>query len=166
MDHAGRLGSPQRSLRPKADLKAAAIGAAVLLRERAASRRPRKAGPVVEREPPSRFVAALERYLPRRVGIAATVVLFVGSAAFGIVKGGHLPEFVQALDDTRNALANSAGFRVTSVVMNGRKQLTQDEVLAVGGISGRSSLLFLDADAVRERLKRNPWIADATVLKL
>ena len=71
-----------------------------------------------------------------------------------------------ALSDTRNAIANSAGFRITAVAINGRKQLSQDEVLAIGGVNGRSSLLFLDAAAVRDRLKANPWIADATVLKL
>jgi cell division protein FtsQ len=43
--------------------------------------------------------------------------------------------------------------------------LSQDEILAIGGVNGRSSLLFLDAAAVRDRLKRNPWIADATVIK-
>ena len=68
--------------------------------------------------------------------------------------------------DTRNALANSAGFRITTVAINGRKQLSQDEVLAIGGVNGRSSLLFLDAATVRDKLKANPWIADATVLKL
>ena len=71
-----------------------------------------------------------------------------------------------ALSDTRNALANSAGFRITTVAINGRKQLSQDEVLAIGGVNGRSSLLFLDAATVRDRLKANPWIADATILKL
>jgi cell division protein FtsQ len=93
------------------------------------------------------------------------VLLLAGSAVFGIVKGGHLEEVTSALSDTRNALANSAGFRITTVAINGRKQLTQDEVLASGGVNGRSSLLFLDAAAVRDRLKANPWIADATVLK-
>jgi len=39
-------------------------------------------------------------------------------------------------------------------------------VLAIGGVNGRSSLLFLDAATVRDKLKTNPWIADATVLKL
>ena len=34
------------------------------------------------------------------------------------------------------------------------------------GITGRTSLLFLDAGDARARLKANPWIADATVLKL
>ncbi|MDD1520576.1 MULTISPECIES: cell division protein FtsQ/DivIB [Bradyrhizobium] len=180
MDGAGSLTrSLFRSLRPQADLKAAAIGAGVLLREwmqdkheeaRAAAKDKAKAKAkvraVVEREPPPRVVALVERYLPRRVGLSMTVLLLIGSCGFGIVKGGHLQDFVTAVSDARNALANSAGFRITSVVINGRKQLTQDEILAIGGVSGRSSLLFLDADAVRDKLKANPWIADATVLKL
>lgn len=162
MDGAGR---PARSVRPKANLKAAAVGAAVLLREWIKARRePRK--PAMEREPPPRLIAFVERHLPRRVGIAATALLLLGSAGLGVVKGGHLQGVVVAASDARNALANSAGFRITSVVINGRRQLTQDEVLGIGGVSGSSSLLFLDAEAVRDRLKANPWIADATVLKL
>lgn len=121
---------------------------------------------VIDREPPNRFVLTLERYLPRRVGVAATVLILLGSAGFGVVKGGHVDELVAALSDTRNALANSAGFRITTVVINGRRQLSQDEVLAIGGVNGRSSLLFLDAATVRGKLKANPWIADATILKL
>ena len=92
--------------------------------------------------------------------------MLLGSAGLGIVKGGHVDELVAALSDTRNALANSAGFRITTVAINGRKQLSQDEVLAIGGVNGRSSLLFLDAATVRDKLKANPWIADATILKL
>jgi len=168
-----------RSLRPQADLKAAAIGAVVLLREWVQDKRDEtrdaakdkikqknKAKAVVEREPPPRLVALVERFLPRRVGISMTVLLLIGSCGLGIVKGGHLQDFVTAVSDARNAMANSAGFRITSVIINGRKQLSQDEILAVGGVSGRSSLLFLDADDVRDKLKANPWIADATVLKL
>lgn len=182
MDGAGSLTrSLFRSLRPQADLKAAAVGAVVLLREwvqdkrqerlhasRAADkiRNKTRAKAVAERELPPRVVALVERYLPRRVGISMTVLLLIGSCGLGIVKGGHLQDFVTAVSDARNALANSAGFRITSVVINGRKQLSQDEILAIGGVSGRSSLLFLDADAVRDKLKANPWIADATVLKL
>jgi cell division protein FtsQ len=165
MDGAGRLARSRRSQGPQTDLKAAAIGAVILLRERLTRKRA-VTKPLIEREPPHRLIAAVERYLPSRAGVGLTVLLLVGSAAFGIVKGGHLDEFISALSDTRNALANSAGFRITTVAINGRKQLTQDEVLASGGVNGRSSLLFLDAAAVRDRLKANPWIADATVLKL
>src|SRR6201996_6569562 len=169
MDGAGSLARSQRSPRPQADLKAAAIGAVVLLREWFASRRrvaKPTAKPRYEREPQPRLIATLEQYLPRRIGVTATVLILLGSAAFGIVKGGHVDEVTAALSDTRNALANSAGFRITTVAINGRKQLTQDEVLAIGGVNGRSSLLFLDAEAVRNKLKANPWIADATILKL
>jgi cell division protein FtsQ len=137
----------------------------VLLREWFARRRA-PAKPRFERdEHPHRLIALLERYLPNRVGVAATVLILLGSTGFGIVKGGHVDEFAAAFSDARNALANSAGFRIKTVVINGRKQLTQDEVLANGGVNGRSSLLFLDAEAVRDRLKANAWIADATVLK-
>jgi cell division protein FtsQ len=165
MDGAGRLARSLRSLRPQADLKAAAIGAVILLRERLGLHRA-VAKPSLQREQPHWLIGLLERYLPNRAGVAATVLILLGSAGFGIVKGGHVEELTSALSDTRNAIANSAGFRITAVAINGRKQLTQDEVLGIGGVNGRSSLLFLDAAAVRDKLKANPWIADATVLKL
>ena len=181
MDGAGRLARSLRSLGPQADLKAAAIGAVVLLREwlglrpapasRSAVAKPKRAPAIpkqrLERaEEPSRLITLVERYLPRRAGVAATVLLLLGSAGFGVVKGGHVEEFTGALGDSRNAIANSAGFRITTVAINGRRQLSQDEVLGIGGVNGRSSLLFLDAAAVRDKLKANPWIADATVQKL
>src|ERR1700721_4332809 len=98
MDGAGRLARPLRSLRPQADLKAAAIGAAVLLREwliakRAAAKSLKRAAakPRLQREPhPHRLIALVERYLPNRVGVAATVVVLLGSTGLGIVKGGHV----------------------------------------------------------------------------
>jgi cell division protein FtsQ len=175
MDGAGRLARSLRSLRPQADLKAAAIGAAMLLREwlglkrKAAKSKPAKAKPArprLERDDSPRLFLLFERYLPNRAGTAATALLLLASAGFGIVKGGHLDALIATLSDTRNAIANSAGFRITAVTINGRKQLSQDEVLATGGVNGRSSLLFLDAAVVRDRLKANPWIAEATVLKL
>jgi cell division protein FtsQ len=174
MDGAGRPARSLRSLGPQADLKAAAVGAVVLLREWLAAKRalvaskraPAKPKARLDRaEEAPRLITLVERYLPHRVGVIATVLLLLGSAGFGIVKGGHLEEFTTALSDSRNAIANSAGFRITTVGINGRKQLSQDEILAIGGVNGRSSLLFLDAAAVRDKLKANPWISDATVLK-
>jgi cell division protein FtsQ len=138
----------------------------VLLRERLGLRARVPARTVIDREPPNRLILWLERYLPNRTGVALTVLMLLGSTSLGVVKGGHVDELVGALSDARNALANSAGFRITTVAINGRKQLSQDEVLAVGGVNGRSSLLFLDAATVRDKLKTNPWIADATILKL
>lgn len=168
---AGSLSRSERPQGPRTDLRLAARGAAILLREQMAplarflsQKRDRKR--VVHEQSPNRFIAAFERYVPRRVGIAATVLMLLGSISLGVVKGDHLEEVTDFLSDTRNAAANAAGFRIASVTLNGRKQLTQDEILAIGGVNGRSSLLFLDAATVRDRLKTNPWIADANVLKL
>jgi cell division protein FtsQ len=165
MDGAGRLAWSQRPSGLRTDLKVTAMAAVASLRERFGYGRPRSR-PRLERQTPPRLVSLIEHHLPRRAGVAATVFLLLGSAGLGIVKGGHVEQLTAAVNDTRNAIANSLGFRITEVAINGRKQLSQDEVLAVGGVSGRSSLLFLDAAAVRERLKANPWIAEATVLKL
>jgi cell division protein FtsQ len=167
------LRSPGSKSEIKSDLKApdligmAAIGAGILLREQIAKLKRARAERLDERaKNPNRAIALLERYVPRRLGTVLTLVILGGSAALGVTRGGHVDEAIAALSDTRNALANAAGFRITSVTIDGRKQLTQDEVLAIGGVNGRSSLLFLDAASVRDSLKANPWIADATVLKL
>jgi cell division protein FtsQ len=168
---AGRLSRSDRPQGPQTDLRLAARGAAILLREQLSPlarflSQPRARKPVIREQSSNRFIASLERYVPRRVGIAATVLMLLGSVALGVVNGGHVEELTEFLSDTRNAAANAAGFRIASVTLNGRKQLTQDEILAIGGVNGRSSLLFLDAATVRDRLKANPWIADANVLKL
>ncbi len=166
MDGGGRLARSQRSPRPRIDLKAATLGAIGLLREWLGTKRAPAKARIDRAEEPPRLIALLERHLPRRTGTAATVLLLLASAGLGVVKGGHLEDFTAGLSDARNALANSAGFRITTVAINGRRQLSQDEVLAIGGVNGHSSLLFLDAAAVRGKLKANPWISEATVLKL
>ncbi len=168
---AGSLSRSGRPQGPRTDLRLAAKGAAILLGEQLSPlarflREHRARRPVIREQSSNRYIAALERHIPRRVGVAATVLMLLGSVALGVVKGNHLEEVTDFLSDTRNAAANAAGFRIAAVVLNGRKQLTQDEILAIGGVNGRSSLLFLDPDTVRDRLKANPWIADANVLKL
>jgi cell division protein FtsQ len=171
MDGGGRLARSQRSPRQQTDLMDAFVGAVAALRARLRPRlslakpSPARTRRAARNEHRTGLIAVVER-LPRRAGLAATLLLLAASTALGIVKGGHLEQFLAGVSDTRNALANSAGFRITSVAINGRKQLSQDEVLAIGGVNGRSSLLFLDASAVREKLKADAWISEATVLKL
>jgi cell division protein FtsQ len=104
--------------------------------------------------------------LPRYAGVIAALTLVVASAAYGAIRGGHLPVIVAELRDFRDSVANLAGFRITSIALAGQRRLTREELLTTAGITGRTSLLFLDAGEARTRLKANPWIADATVLKL
>src|SRR5438105_1239818 len=109
MDGGGRLDRSSRSPRQKSTLILAAIGAAVLLRERLAvlARPPAKPRPVREQSPP-RLIAMLERYLPNRVGVAASLLVLLGSVGLGVVKGGHVDELASALSDPRQGFSGAA----------------------------------------------------------
>src|SRR5262245_11113764 len=107
-----------------------------------------------------------QRRLPRGTGLGAFALLMAASVGYGTVRGGHVAAVAAELSDARDAIANALGFRITSIALAGGRQLTREEILTTAGVTGRTSLLFLDATAARARLKANPWIAEATVLKL
>lgn len=108
----------------------------------------------------------LNTRVPHGVGVAAAAVLVAGATSYGVMVGGHGPAAIEVLKDLRDGAANAVGFRIESVALSGQRQVTREEILATAGVTGRTSLLFLDALDARERLKSNPWISDATVLKL
>jgi len=104
--------------------------------------------------------------IPRGAGLTASGLFLLSAIAYGAVAGGHVADIVGAFRDARDAAANAAGFRIASIALTGERHVSREEVLATAGVTGTASLLFLDVDAARGRLKTNPWIADATVLKL
>src|SRR5262245_23163916 len=103
---------------------------------------------------------------PRGVGVASAALVIVASIVYGTIKGDHVPTIVAVFEDARDQAANAAGFRIASLALSGNVHVSREEALAVAGVTGRTSLLFLDVETTRERLKTNPWIADATVRKL
>jgi cell division protein FtsQ len=105
-------------------------------------------------------------HVPRGVGASAAIAFVLASAAYGTVRGGHVPVVMAELRDLRDGLASMAGFRITSIALAGQRRLTREDILGIAGVTARTSLLFLDAGETRTLLKANPWIADATVLKL
>lgn len=113
----------------------------------------------------TQVAALIEPRLPRASGLAAMALLLLASLVFGVVRGDHVGTMMAALRDARDVVANAAGFRIAEVSVNGRKHLSVDDVLTIGGVTERTSLLFLDAAGMRERLRRDPWIGEATVLK-
>jgi len=103
---------------------------------------------------------------PRGAGVAASALIILGSIAFGIVRGDHVDEAVGTLLTIRDHAAGMAGFGIAGVALSGNRHLNRDEIFAAAGVTGHTSLLFLDVADTRARLKTNPWIADATVQKL
>jgi cell division protein FtsQ len=104
--------------------------------------------------------------LPPGIGVAASALLIAATLCYGTVVGQHIPDVVDWFKDARDTAANAVGFRIAAISLTGEKEVSREEVLTTAGVTGRASLLFLDADAARARLKANPWIADAALLKL
>jgi cell division protein FtsQ len=112
------------------------------------------------------FSPVTQQRVPRGAGIIAAMTLLSGSLVYGTVRGGPVEAALAALSAARDAVANAFGFRITSIALAGGHQLTREEILTIAGVTGRTSLLFLDATSARARLKANPWVVEATVLKL
>ena len=103
---------------------------------------------------------------PRGLGASAAALMLLASTCYGVVEGGHTDDILAQVQDICDGAANAAGFRISEVALAGQHEVSRETVLTLAGITGRSSLLFLDAARTRARLLRNPWIAEATVLKL
>src|SRR5271156_2587420 len=104
--------------------------------------------------------------LPQGLGVAGSILIVGGALGSGAVAGQHVPAFIDWVRGTRDVTANSLGFRISKISIAGEKEVSREEVLTTAGVTGRASLLFLDADAARAQLMANPWIADAALLKL
>src|SRR6476661_4304963 len=104
--------------------------------------------------------------VPRGAGSSAAAMLLLASASYGAVRGGHVPQMIENAQSLCDDVANRLGFRIAEVALDGGHEVARDEILVLAGITDRSSLLFLDAARTRARLLSNPWIAEATVLKL
>ena len=112
------------------------------------------------------FDALLNLNVPRGAGASAAVLLLLASACYGVVKGGHAAAIEAQIQDICDAAANGVGFRISEIALAGEHEVSREDILSFAGVTGRSSLLFLDAGQTRIRLMTNPWIAQAAVLKL
>lgn len=125
-------------------------------------------------DPPSRFSLFLRRTAVRAKGfrflrgieLIFLVGLLAASALYGSIRGGHWEDAAGKLHDFADQLAQSAGFQTANVVLSGAKRLSRQDVLRIAGITEKSTLFLIDAESTRERILRNPWVADAAVRKL
>ena len=112
------------------------------------------------------FTTLVELDIPRGLGSSSVALLLLATVSYGVVKGEHGPDIVENLHNLCDDLANAAGFGIAEVALAGEQELGRDDILKTAGITEHTSLLFLDAARARARLLTNPWIAEATVLKL
>ncbi len=100
----------------------------------------------------SRYAAAA-----RRAASTALRRHRAASLGYGIVKGDHVPTVIDGAARMRaTASPTRPASASPSIALSGNHHVSREEVLAIAGITGRTSLLFLDVEQARERLKTNP----------
>ncbi len=112
---------------------------------------------------PHRFVAVARLH---GFGGAMAILFLAGVGFLGAVQGGQYAQFVAEYGAASDVLARAAGLGLAAITISGTRELDEAEILQAADISPRSSLLFLNVDAVRERLKAIPLVRDASVRKL
>lgn len=112
-----------------------------------------------------RLIARLAQ-IPQGAGVAGSLLLIGATLFYGAIAGGHVGAVTEWLNGARDNAANALGFRIAAVSVSGGGQVSREQALALAGVTGRSSLLFFNAETARAQLLANPWIADAAVLKL
>jgi cell division protein FtsQ len=114
----------------------------------------------------ARRLAARLAQIPQGAGVAGSLLLLGATLFYGAIAGGHVAAVTDWLKAARDNAASALGFRIAAVSVSGSSQVSRQQALALAGVTGRSSLLFFDAETARAGLLANPWIADAAVLKL
>ena len=104
--------------------------------------------------------------LPRGAGTVGVSLSLAAAALAGFVASGRYDAFVAEQGRPLDIAARLAGFGVERVTISGISRMYEREVLAAAGIDWRSSVPFLDVNAVREKLLRVPLIAQASVRKI
>ena len=99
-------------------------------------------------------------------GALLAIGLMAGALFSGLSVNGGLEGFTSRYGAPRDLAARIAGFPLDVVTISGQKELTEAEILEHGQLSTRKSLLFLDAAALRDRLKEMPLVKEASVRKL
>jgi cell division protein FtsQ len=114
-------------------------------------------------------LARLRRFVeahPRFLGLSLATLLFAVVSGCGLVYGGEYAAFVDRNGTLPDCVARLLGFGIDAVTISGISELSEADVLAIGDISPKRSLPFLDAAEVRRRLKARPLVQEASVTKL
>jgi cell division protein FtsQ len=116
------------------------------------------------RRRPSGWLGALA--VPRRgLGLILGLLLMTLTGIYGTVRGGHYDALVAAESELADLIASQLGFAITDITISGHRRLGEQEILTAAGVTPQSSLFFLNAAEVRDKLGSLPLVQDATVSK-
>lgn len=108
----------------------------------------------------------LGRRVPRFTGTALILGFYGSVGAYGLVLNGQYEALRQVYGDPRDLAAQALGLGIDKITIVGIANLSERDVLTTGGITPATSLPFLGAAALRERLEAVPLVKSADVRKL
>lgn len=100
------------------------------------------------------------------MGWAGVVLLFGTTIITGTTLGGHWQGLGDLAASAPEAFARGSGFTIDSIEVEGRKILTNDEILTALAYEPGRSLVMLDVTAARAALMQNPLVLQASVRKI
>ena len=132
--------------------------------------------PVVQKPRPPLMVRPNERRMAQstlatrlaRPGAALVLAALVlgGAGVFGFFQSGRYAAFIAANGTIGDVIARSVGLGISAVVISSDNGMSDAEILKISGVTTKSSLAFLNAADVRDRLKAVPLVREASVRKL
>jgi cell division protein FtsQ len=110
----------------------------------------------------------VRRALKRKLAFALAGLALIGASAFGYLswRDGRVERLAAQARAALVAGAAEIGFRVDDVLVLGRAETAQEELLATLAIARGSALFAFDADAARGRLERLAWVRRASVRRM
>ena len=114
----------------------------------------------------SSIAVPIESRVPRFLGTALVFAFFGAIASYGVVTNGQWDAFKAQHGEPRDRIARAMGFGLDKVTISGIARMSEADVLRIAGIDARSSLPFLSAASVRDRLAADPFVKTVEVRKL
>jgi cell division protein FtsQ len=114
----------------------------------------------------SSVAVPLARRVPRLAGTLLTFGFFGAVGLTGSVFGGQYQAFCATYGPPQDVVARLLGLGLDRVTVVGIAQLTEREVLSAAGVTAETSIPFVSASGIRERLEQVPLIKTAAVRKL
>jgi cell division protein FtsQ len=98
------------------------------------------------------------------LGAAGVIVALVGATA--LMTGGRLHKTSGALVERFDGAMAAAGFRLTSVQVEGATPMARADILKASGLKRSEPILDVDLNDLRGRIERVGWVRSAKVVRL
>lgn len=112
---------------------------------------------------PRRRVVPFWRSRRLRVALMVLLVFLAGGESWWLWKSGWVQQTVERTKWNLIAASTELGFRVEEILVVGRSETTQKELLAAVRLVRGAPILAFDLQAAKKRLEALPWVKTASV---